>query len=474
MKETELIFLSLSEQSKLLRDRKISAVELTLDYIKRIETLNPQLNAYITVTAESALESARKAQFDIDNGDYKGPLHGIPFAVKDQICTKGIKTTNSSTVLGDYVPDFDATVITKLKTAGAILLGKLNLSEFASGGRFKYPYGRPRNPWNPDYEPGSSSSGSGIATAASMCSTSIGEDTSGSIRHPSSWCGVVGLRPTWGRVSRHGLFGVIWSMDQAGPIARTVTDCALTLQPIVGFDKKDPNSSRTSVPDYHKSLSGNIKGVRVGVVKELMDDQMVESEVKLATHKAIDKLEDLGAEIHEVRIPLAPMARIIFYAHMYVEMPALYRDWINNHLEEFDYDAQVKFHTGRLVSAQHYYKTQRMRSQLRSQVLDVLNCCDVLVSPTMRISAPLIKSFQMPRNKLDAIHTLVKGPDQTPIVPLTGVPAITLPCGFASAGKGSMPIGLQVIGRPFCEAAILNVAYTYEQNTLWHERSPDI
>jgi len=474
VKKTELIFLSLNEQAELLMERKISSVELTSDYIKRIETLNPKLNAYITVTAESALESARKAQADIDSGDYKGPLHGIPFAVKDQICTKGIRTTNSSTVLGDYVPDFDATIITKLKAAGAILLGKLNLSEFASGGRFKYPYGRPRNPWNPDYEPGSSSSGSGIATAASMCSTSIGEDTSGSIRHPSSWCGVVGLRPTWGRVSRYGLFGVIWSMDQAGPISRTVADCALTLQPIVGFDRKDPNSARASVPDYHKLLKGDIRGVKVGVVRELIDDQMVDTEVKIATLKAIGKLEELGAEIHEVRIPLAPIARIIFYAHMYVEMPALYRAWVNNRLEEFDYDAQVKYHTGRLVSAQHYYKIQRLRAQLRSQVLGVLNWCDVLVTPTMRVSAPLIKSFQMPRSKLDAINMLVKGPDQTPMVPLTGVPAITFPCGFASAKKGSMPIGLQVVGRPFCESTILNMAYTYEQNTLWHEKRPAI
>ena len=474
MKRTESISLSLSEQAELLRQRKISAVELTGDYIKRIEILNPQLNAYITVTAESALESARKAQIEIDSGDYKGSLHGIPIAVKDQICTKGIRTTNSSTLLGDYVPNFDATIITKLKKAGAILLGKLNLSEFASGGRFKYPYGRPRNPWNQDYEPGSSSSGSGIATAASMCSTSIGEDTSGSIRHPSSWCGVVGLRPTWGRVSRYGLFGVIWSMDQAGPISRTVLDCALTLQPIVGFDPKDPNSSRASVPNYYKLLKGDIRGLRVGVVKELMDDQMVDSEVKQAMDKAIVKLSDLGAEVHEVRVPLAPMARIIFYAHMYVEMPALYREWVEKRLEEFDYDAQVKYHTGRLIAGQHYYKIQRLRSKLRMQVLNVLNSCDVLVSPTMRIPAPLIKSFQMPRSKLDAINTLVKGPDQTPMVPLTGVPAITLPCGFTSEKKGSMPIGLQIIGRPFCESTILNVAYSYEQDTLWHERRPCI
>ena len=198
--------------------------------------------------------------------------------------------------------------------------------------------------------------------------------------------------------------------------------------------------------NYHKLLKGEISGTKVGVVRELIDDQMVDTEVKMATQKAIGKLEGLGAEVYEVRIPLAPMARIIFYAHMYVEMPALYREWVNNRLEEFDYDAQVKYHTGRLVSAQHYYKIQRLRAELRSQVLSALNSCDVLVSPTMRVAAPLIKSFQMPRSKLDAIDTLVRGPDQTPMVPLTGVPAISVPCGFTSAEKGFMPIGLQVIG----------------------------
>ncbi|MFB3092456.1 MAG: amidase, partial [Dehalococcoidia bacterium] len=229
MEKADLPFLSVVELSRLLEAREVSPVELTEAYLERIEEVNPRLNAYITVASDEAMQRARLAETEIGKGNYIGPLHGIPVAVKDQMWTRGIRTTNASTLLADFVPEEDATAVARLKEAGAILLGKLNMSEFASGGRFRLPYGIPRNPWNTDYEPGSSSSGSGAATAASLCATSLGEDTSGSIRHPSSWSGVVGLRPTWGRVSRYGLFPIIWSMDQAGPMSRSVEDCAITL-----------------------------------------------------------------------------------------------------------------------------------------------------------------------------------------------------------------------------------------------------
>ena len=275
MNRAELPFLSVVELSGLVKSREVSPVELTETYLERVDRLNPRLFAYITVVADEAMAQARRAEEQIGRGEYLGPLHGIPIAVKDQMLTKGIRTTNASTLLRNFVPEEDATVITRIKKAGVVLLGKLNMSEFASGGRFMFPYGRTRNPWNTDYEPGSSSSGSGAAVGAALCATSLGEDTSGSIRHPSSWCGVVGLRPTWGRVSRYGLMPIIWSMDQAGPMSRTVEDCAITLQPICGYDPKDPNTADVPVPDFRKALTGRLpkgesgKGIRVGVVKEL-------------------------------------------------------------------------------------------------------------------------------------------------------------------------------------------------------------
>ena len=475
MNKSDLPFLSVVELSRLLKCQEISPVELTEAYLDRVDRFDSKLNAYITVVPEMAMEQARKAEAQIRSGGYLGPLHGIPLAVKDQMYTKGIRTTNASTLLADFVPEEDATVVARIKDAGAVLLGKLNMSEFASGGRFKFPYGRTYNPWDTDYEPGASSSGSGAATAASLCATSLGEDTSGSIRHPSSWCGVVGLRPTWGRVSRYGLLPIIWSMDQAGPMSRSVEDCAITLQPICGYDPKDPNTRQVPVPNFRKALTGELqKGLKVGLVKELTYDEMVTPEVRGAFLDAVDILSGLGAEVEEVSVPLAPWARVIFYTHMYVEMTARYDDWVSNRLLEFDYDAQVRFLTGSLVPGQYYTKVQRLRSLLRRQVHGALSKYDVLVSPTMRVTAPKIKPNVMPANKEDSKDLLVKGPDQTPMVPLSNVTAMSIPCGFASQENGGMPIGLQIIGRPFQEAVILGVAHAYERATPWHKRRPDL
>ena len=480
MNKKDLHFLSVVEQGRLLRDRELSPVELTEAYLERTERLNSRLFAYITVTAERALEQARRAEEEIGRGEYRGPLHGIPIAVKDQMWTEGIRTTNASVLLRDFVPEEDATVISRIKEAGVVLLGKLNMSEFASGGRFMFPYGRTRNPWNTDYEPGSSSSGSGAAVAAGMCATSLGEDTSGSIRHPSSWCGVVGLRPTWGRVSRYGLMPIIWSMDQAGPMSRTVEDAAITLQPICGHDPKDPNTAEVSVPDFRRALTGSLpmgssgEALRVGVIRELTEDEQVTPEVRRAFLRAVEMLVDLGAEVEEVSVPLAPWARLIFYTHMYVEMPARYKEWMDERLTEFDYDQQVKFLTGSLVPGELYVKVQRLRTMLRRQVHDALGQFDVLTSPTMRVTAPRIRPNVMPASKEDSADLLVRGPDQTPTVPLSNVTAMNVPCGFAGPEAGGMPIGMQLIGRPFREDVILATAHAYEQATPWHRQRPEI
>ena len=480
MNTQELVFLSVAEQSKLIREGELSPVELTEAYLERTERLNSRLFAYITVAADEAMEAARRAEAEIGRGEYRGPLHGIPIAVKDQMWTEGIRTTNASVLLRDFVPEEDATVIARIKAAGAVLLGKLNMSEFASGGRFMFPYGRTRNPWNADYEPGASSSGSGAAVASGMCATSLGEDTSGSIRHPSSWCGVVGVRPTWGRVSRYGLMPIIWSMDQAGPMSRSVEDAAITLQPICGFDPKDPNTADMPVPDFRSALTGRLpKGgdggaVRVGIVRELTEDEQVTPEVRRAFLRSVEMLSDLGAEVEEASAPLAQMGRLIFYTHMYVEMPARYKEWMDTRLTEFDYDQQVKFLTGSLVPGELYVKVQRLRAMLRRQVHEALGRFDVLASPTMRVTAPLIKPNAMPASKQDAADLLVRGPDQTPLVPLSNVPAMNVPCGFAGPESGGMPIGMQLIGRPFREDVMLGVAHAYEQATPWHRRRPRI
>ena len=475
-----LHFLSVAEQAKLLRDGELSPVELTEAYLERVERLNSRLFAYITVTADIALEQARRAEGEIGRGEYRGPLHGIPIAVKDQMWTEGIRTTNASFLLRNFVPEEDATVIARIKEAGVVLLGKLNMSEFASGGRFMFPYGRTRNPWNTDYEPGASSSGSGAAVAAGLCATSLGEDTSGSIRHPSSWCGVVGVRPTWGRVSRYGLMPIIWSMDQAGAMSRTVEDAAITLQPICGYDPKDPNTADVPAPDFRKALTGRLPvgssggTLRVGIVKELTEDEQVTPEVRRAFLRAVEMLADLGAEVEEASVPLAQMGRLIFYTHMYVEMPARYKEWMDTRLTEFDYDQQVKFLTGSLVPGELYVKVQKLRAMLRRQVHAALGRFDVLASPTMRVTAPLIKPNAMPSSKQDAADLLIRGPDQTPLVPLSNVPAMNVPCGFSGTETGGMPIGMQLIGRPFREDVILAAAHAYEQATPWHRRRPGI
>ena len=480
MNREELVYLSVAEQGNLLRDGELSPVELTEAYLERTEQLNSRLFAYITVTAEKALEQARRAEEEIGRGEYRGPLHGIPIAVKDQMWTEGIRTTNASFLLRDFVPEEDATVIARIKEAGVVLLGKLNMSEFASGGRFMFPYGRTRNPWNTDYEPGASSSGSGAAVASGMCATSLGEDTSGSIRHPSSWCGVVGVRPTWGRVSRYGLMPIIWSMDQAGAMSRTVEDAAITLQPICGIDPKDPNTADVPVPDFREALTGTIpsgssgESLRVGVIRELTEDEQVTPEVRRAFLRAVEMLADLGAEVEEVSVPLAQMGRLIFYTHMYVEMPARYKEWMDTRLTEFDYDQQVKFLTGSLVPGELYVKVQKLRTMLRRQVHTALGQFDVLTSPTMRVTAPLIRPNVMPSSKQDAADLLMRGPDQTPLVPLSNVPAMNVPCGFSGMESGSMPIGMQLIGRPFREDVILATAHAYEQATPWHQRRPRI
>ena len=325
MDKKDIPFLTASHLSKLIEAKEVSPVEATEAYLDRIREVDSKLNSYITVTGEQALEAARLAEQEIAQGKHRGPLHGVPVAVKDQFNTTGIRTTGGSSILKDFVPEEDATVMANLKKAGAVLLGKLNMSEFAMAEIYHHPYGTPRNPWDMERNPGTSSSGSGAATAAFLCATSLGEDTGGSIRGPANFSGLVGLRPSYGRVSRYGVLGGSWSMDTVGPISRSVEDAAITLQAIAGHDPKDLNTWNVPVPDYRRALTGDIQGVKLGVVQERMDSPTVDPEFGKAVAKAIGVLGELGAAAEDVSIPMAPNAGALTMTILSVEWSNLHR-----------------------------------------------------------------------------------------------------------------------------------------------------
>ena len=473
MDNSRLPFLSVSQTSELIRTRQVSPVEVVEAYLRRIEDVDPSLNAYITVAKDQALKQARLAEESIGRGDYLGPMHGIPTGLKDQICTKDMPTTNGSTLLRDFTPKEDATVVSNLKKSGAVILGKLNMGEFAGAGTFHRSFGVTRNPWNPERSTGGSSSGSAAAVIAGLCATSLGEDTGGSIRSPASFCGAVGLRPTWGRVSRHGVFAGGWSMDTAGPISRTVEDCSITLAAIAGPDPKDPYTGNMPVPDYRSSLEGDIKGLRVGLVRELTFEDFVAPEVKEAVLQATEQMSNLGASVQEVSIPLASYGNLIMWAILYVEATALYRDWSRQTLLENDSEIPLTYLIGSLTPAQIYYKAQKLRELMRRQVFQALEQVDVLVSPTVSTVAPPIDTTATPVSKESAMDQLLRPTFiQTPAHALAGIPALSVPCGFSPEPEG-MPIGLQIGGRPYDEATVLKAAYLYEQSSSWHVKKPD-
>jgi aspartyl-tRNA(Asn)/glutamyl-tRNA(Gln) amidotransferase subunit A len=474
MQKADLPFLSASALGTLLRQRDVSPVEATEAYLERIEAVDGALHSYITVCRDSALQAARAAEQAIKGGQYLGPLHGVPFAVKDQFWTAGILTTCGSKLLADFVPTEDATVVARLKQAGAILLGKLNMSEFATGNSFHHPHGMPHNPWDLTRHPGTSSSGSGAATAACLCATSLGEDTGGSIRNPANNCGLVGLRPTWGLVSRYGMAGASWSMDIGGPITRTVEDCALTLQAIAGYDARDPYTADHPVPDYRAGLDGQIKGLRLGIVQEAVNADFIHPQVKVAITQAITDLEDLGATLTEVSIPLLASAAAITRAILAVESASLHHDWLRTRLHEYDHNVQLDFLTGSILPAQLYYKAQQLRAVLRRQVLDLFQQVDVLALPSSSEPAFLLPQAAGLTSKDDARQRMAGRRSLTGVFNLANLPALSVPCGFVTLDGTALPVGLQLAGRPFADGMLLKVAHAYEQKTPWHTRRPPI
>ena len=464
MNKQDIPFLTTAELGELIRTREVSPVEATAAYIDRIDSLNFKFNSYLTVCRNEAMAAAEEAERDIAGGNYRGPMHGIPVAVKDQIWTKDVRTTVGSRLMADFFPDEDATTITKLKEAGAILLGKTNLTEFALGGSQRY--GLNRNPWNLDRFTGGSSGGSGSATAAFLCSTSLGEDTGGSIRRPAAWCGIVGLRPSWGRVSRYGVAPGSWSMDQVGPISRTVEDAAITLGAIAGRDPRDPYTWDAPVPDYREALGGDLSGVRVGAIRELIYSDITDPEVRDGIIAAGTVMEELGATVEEVSLPLTVHGGTLAATLINTEASVTYRDWLRGRLHEFGHSNQVGLLTGSIMPAQAYYKVQKLRELVRREVLGALESHDVLILPTSKSCAP-------PVGQDSPITSKEMARDLPPVMTrpfnLAGAPAISVNCGFNSEG---LPIGLQIGGRPFEESMVLKVAHAYEQHTPWHTMRP--
>ncbi len=471
MDKSELPFLSATELGSLIKSREVSPVEATEAYLERIPQVDGKLNSYITVTAERAMADAHQAEQEIVSGKYRGPMHGIPIGIKDQVYTKGILTTGGSTILKDFVPSEDATVVTNLIEAGAVLLGKLNMSEFAMGDAFEHPYGRPHNPWDLSRNAGTSSSGSSAATAAFLCATSLGEDTGGSIRGPASFCGLVGIRPSWGRVSRHGVLGASWSMDQVGPISRTVSDCAITLAAIAGHDPKDGYTWDVPVPDYLAALSGGVQGLKIGVITERVQGDAVDPQVRDLVVQAIAQLGELGAVVSEIDIPLIAQSAVISTTVTYGDVSGIHREGIDQRLKEYDYNLQLRLLTGAILPAQAHQKAVRLRHMLRQQILDALEQVDVLVMPTSSIPASPLPEKAGVESKEAFMEMLGGRRSFTAPFNLASVPALSINCGFTSEG---LPVGLQIAGKPFDESTVFRVAHAYEQATDWHTRRPPV
>jgi aspartyl-tRNA(Asn)/glutamyl-tRNA(Gln) amidotransferase subunit A len=470
MNADDVAFLSAVELARLLERKELSAVGLVRTYLDRIERFDDRLRAYISVCREGALAEAERADVALRRGERLGPLHGVPFAVKDQFSTAGVRTTQGSRLFAEHTPAEDATAVARLRADGMILLGKLNLTEFALGGTQEFPFGQPRNPWRLDRDPGGSSSGSGIATAAALCGVSLGEDTGGSVRGPAAWCGVVGLRPTWGRVSRHGIFPLSWSMDAAGPLGRTVQDVAVVLRCIAGYDERDPTTSRRDVPDYRAALTGDVRGLRIGVVRELVDG--AERDVQSAVTGAVATLERLGVQIEDVSIPLLRLAGAVFMAIADSEGAGLHHPWLTTRPDEYDRGTRRRLLTAALLPATAYHQAQRARALIRRDLVERLERHDLLLAPMSPTVAPPIAAGTAPvTSREEAARRFFTRRSYGSPASLAGLPALAMPCGFDTSG---LPIGLQLIGRSFDETTVLRVASAYEGATEWRHRRPDL
>jgi aspartyl-tRNA(Asn)/glutamyl-tRNA(Gln) amidotransferase subunit A len=469
-------FSTVEELAELLAKRKISPVEITEIYLRRIERLNPSLNAFLTVTAERALDAARHAENELaSNGrSRKGnrPLLGIPIALKDNLWTRGVRTTAGSKILSDFVPAADSTAARKLGRAGAILLGKTHMHEFAYGiTNHNAHYGPAHNPWALDHISGGSSGGSAVAIAAGLCAASVGTDTGGSIRVPSSMCGIVGLKPTFGRVSVFGAVPLAPSFDHVGPLARSVPDAAILLGLLAGRDPLDPASSPHRVEDYRGALRKPLRKFRLGRPREFYWDKL-DTEVRRATEAAVRDLEKQGAVVSEVSLPHVRESNEAATNMSLAEARRVHEaaGYFPGCASEYTEDVRARIEAGGQVSAIKFLEALEMRSLLQAEFSAAFQEVDAIVAPTIPIPAPPITSDSvLIAGEQVGVRPALVGMNRP--ANFTGLPALSVPCGFTREG---LPIGLQLIGRAFDEATLLRIAYAYERNHDWGARHPKL
>ena len=466
MAETPLHFRTITEISEAIASKEVSPVEIAAAMLQRIDKLDGRLKSYATVMADSAMAAAQKAAQEIDAGMSRGPLHGVPIAVKDLCFTKGVRTMGAAKVLADHVPAFDGTVIAKLEAAGAVLLGKLNLTEGAMGG-YNPEFDIPKNPWNPDRWTGSSSSGSGVATAAGLCLGSLGSDTGGSIRFPSAACGIVGLKPTWGRVSRYGVLALAESMDHVGPMTRSVADAGIMLEAIAGFDPNDPTSLPNPVPNMLEGIGQGIAGVRIGFDENYATND-IDIELAEAVRAGVEILADQGAEIVEVQMPdvdeyvsawptLCSAGAVAAHAATYPSQRDDYGLWFRGWLD-----------MGAQVSGADYAKANNLRAACTGHLRRVFEGIDVLVCPSMS-APPHIVTPEMLYGAYGARD--LKFQRFTVPFDYNGTPTLSVPCGMNSEG---LPLSIQFVGKHLTEPLLCRVGHAYESSTPWHNLHPDV
>jgi aspartyl-tRNA(Asn)/glutamyl-tRNA(Gln) amidotransferase subunit A len=469
--------MTLATAVKLIARKEISPVELTRTLLDEIDKVNDRMRIFITVMRDEALEAARVLEQEIAGGSRSAcatarslnnrlPLHGIPVSVKDLYDTAGIRTTAGAKIFEDRVPEEDAVAVRMLKNAGAVIIGKTNLHEFAYGVTTINPhYGTARNPWDPDRIPGGSSGGSASAVALGLGLGSLGTDTGGSIRIPASLCGIVGLKPTYGRVSLRGVVPLSWSLDHAGPMARTVEDAAILLQTIDGRAAKNPLGSLAA----DVSDANDIKGIRIGIPRTYFYDQIA-PEVGDAVRGALRNLERLGARLLEVDLPSTATTRGVWLQIASPEVYSYHEPYLKDRAHLYGADIRARIEAGRVLLSIDYVRAQRIRTLLKRECKNVFQIADVIVTPTTPIAAPRIDEVDRPWSggpeKAAAALTRF-----TRFFNLVGLPAISIPCGFTSGG---LPIGMQIVGKAFDESTVLRVAHAYEQDAKWFERQPRV
>ena len=477
MHDENVALLTIREQARLIESRKLSSVELTKLYLSRIERLDDRLHAFNLVLADEALAAAAAADKEIAQGRYRGPLHGIPIAAKDQMNIKGVPNTGGSRVYLGNIADEDATIIARLRQAGAIILGTLATHEFHMGTTLRFLKEYPANPWDLTRTPGGSSAGSGSSVAAGLVSGSLGGDTGGSIRGPSGFNNIAGLRPTWSLLSRAGIFTLSWSMDTAGPLARSAEDCALMLQAMAGYDSRDPTTSAEPVPDYTAGLNDGVKSMRIAVVEEMVEG--IEDDTRRAVETAVEVLKTLGARVERISMPVVKQIRSVHSAIVDSEAASYHRGkLLEGRYSDYDYNTRVRLMVGTVLPSALTTLAMRARAALAAKVLDTFEQHTILVGPTNTGGATPIPTESGINSKEDAARKLLwssssggagTASSARNAFSLSGCPAISIPCGFNGQG---LPLGLQLGARQLGEATLFRVCHAYQQATDWHRKHP--